>query len=88
MYIYVFIHANTGVTIVEASNLPKLDLMRASDPYCLVFLTKWNFSKSHLATQLTISNYFKADFGELCASVPYCIENHCSLLLGNSCPDL
>jgi hypothetical protein len=27
------------VTVVEAENLPKLDLMRASDPYCLVFLT-------------------------------------------------
>ena len=27
------------VTIVEATNLPKMDLLRASDPYCLVFLT-------------------------------------------------
>ena len=27
------------VTVVEATNLPKLDLLRASDPYCLVFLT-------------------------------------------------
>jgi len=30
------------VTIVEASKLPKLDLMRASDAYCLVFLTDQN----------------------------------------------
>jgi len=27
------------VTVIEAQNLPMLDLMRTSDPYCLVFLT-------------------------------------------------
>jgi hypothetical protein len=65
------------VTIVEAQNLPKMDLMRTTDGFCLIFLSDSSGELGEIIYRTqTVPRNLNPVWNEVCASVCYVCSNN------------